>query len=258
MNDSGSFFLNLWENFLEGIQNFIQVATEYWQPFLFYDGFEFSGLAVSLWLLVLSVSIGFILSLPLSVARVSKNKAISGPVWFFTYLFRGTPLYIQLLLIYSGLISLDVVNHTPILRSFFENAYNCLVLALTLNTMAYTIEIFAGYIRGMPHGEIEAAYAYGMSKFKVITRIVLPSALRKAIPAYSNEVILMLHATSLAFTATVPDILKVARDVINDTFLTFAAYGSAALIYMVVSFVLVALFRRLERHALAFLAHEKP
>jgi histidine transport system permease protein len=137
------------------------------------------------------------------------------------------------------------------------SGYNCVVLALTLNTLAYTIEIFAGYIKATPRGEIEAAYAYGMSKSMIFRRIVLPSALRRALPAYSNEVILMLHSTSLAFTATVPDILKVARDANSATYLTFASYGTAALIYMVVAFVIVGLFRLIERRALAFLAYEK-
>ncbi|ETD70754.1 histidine/lysine/arginine/ornithine ABC transporter permease HisM [Pelistega indica] len=242
---------------IEAFDNFLSILNEYWKPFIFWDGTEFSGLAVTLWILVLSLLIGFILALPLAIARVSKNRWISGPVWLFTYIFRGTPLYVQLLLIYSGLISLDFIKNNDTLNSFFMSGYNCVVLALMLNTLAYTIEIFAGFIKSMPHGEVEAAYAYGMSKAKIYRRIILPSALRRSLPAYSNEVILMLHSTSLAFTATVPDILKVARDANSATYLTFASYGTAALIYMVVSFSIVALFRMVERRALAFLAYEK-
>lgn len=242
---------------MESIDNFLFILNEYWQPFIFWDGTEYSGLAVTLWVLVLSLLFGFILALPLSIARISKNRWISAPVWLFTYVFRGTPLYIQILLIYSGVISLEFVRNSPTLNTFFMSGYNCVVLALTLNTLAYTIEIFAGYIKATPRGEIEAAYAYGMSKSMIFRRIVLPSALRRALPAYSNEVILMLHSTSLAFTATVPDILKVARDANSATYLTFASYGTAALIYMVVAFVIVGLFRLIERRALAFLAYEK-
>ncbi len=241
----------------EAWDNFLLILNEYWKPFIFWDGTEFSGLAVTLWILVLSLLFGFLLALPLSIARVSKKPWISGPVWLFTYVFRGTPLYIQILLIYSGMISLEFVRNTPSLNTFFMSGYNCVVLALTLNTLAYTIEIFAGYIKATPHGEVEAAYAYGMGKAQIYRRIVLPSALRRAIPAYSNEVILMLHSTSLAFTATVPDILKVARDANSATYLTFTSYGIAAILYMVVAFVFVGLFRVVERRALAFLAYEK-
>lgn len=242
---------------MESIDNFLFILNEYWQPFIFWDGTEYSGLAVTLWVLVLSLLFGFILALPLSIARISKKRWISVPVWLFTYVFRGTPLYIQILLIYSGVISLEFVRNSPTLNTFFMSGYNCVVLALTLNTLAYTIEIFAGYIKATPRGEIEAAYAYGMSKSMIFRRIVLPSALRRALPAYSNEVILMLHSTSLAFTATVPDSLKVARDANSATYLTFASYGTAASIYMVVAFVIVGLFRLIERRALAFLAYEK-
>jgi histidine transport system permease protein len=178
---------------------------------------------------------------------------VSLPLWLFSYVFRGTPLYVQILFIYAGLYSLSFVKNTPVLASFFQNGFNCLVLALTLNTIAYTMEIFAGAIRATSPGEIEAARAFGMSRLSLYRRIILPSALRRALPAYSNEVILMLHATSLAFTATVPDILKIARDANSATYQTFASYGIAALLYLCLSFTLIGLFRRFERRTLAYL-----
>jgi histidine transport system permease protein len=109
-------------------------------------------------------------------------------------------------------------------------------------------------MRSTTHGEVEAARAYGMGWFTMYRRIVIPSALRRALPLYSNEVILMLHATSVAFTATVPDILKVARDANSATYRSFEAFGFAAILYLCVSFTLVALFRRAERHWLGYLA----
>jgi histidine transport system permease protein len=184
---------------------------------------------------------------------VSGNRLVSVPIWIFGYVFRGTPLYVQILFIYAGLYSLEFVRGTPLLSHFFQSGYKCLILALTLNTAAYTTEIFAGYIRATPPGEIEAARAYGMSRFTMYRRVILPSMLRRALPAYSNEVILMLHATSLAFTATVPDILKIARDANSATYQTFASYGLAALMYLAVSFILIALFRRFENRTLAYL-----
>ncbi|WGQ19307.1 histidine ABC transporter permease HisM [Taylorella equigenitalis] len=235
----------------------LTVANEYWEPLIWWDGTQYSGLAITLWTLSLSIFLAFILALPLSLMRVSKNPFIRGPIWVFTYVFRGTPLYTQLLLIYSGFISLEFVKNTPVLHNFFFSGFNCVILAFTLNTLAYTIEIFAGYIKSTPSGEIEAGRAYGMSKPQIYKRIILPSALRRALPAYSNEVILMLHSTTIAFTATVPDILKVARDAMNDTYLTMASYTVAAVIYMVMSFVIVWIFRLIERRALAFLAYDK-
>ncbi|EPQ0801452.1 ABC transporter permease subunit, partial [Acinetobacter baumannii] len=108
-------------------------------------------------------------------------------------------------------------------------------------------------IRSIPHGEIEAAQAFGMSKWKLYTRIIIPSMLRRALPFYGNEVILMLHATTIAFTATVPDILKIARDVNAATYDTFSAFGIAAVLYAVLAFILIWIFRKLEKRWLAFL-----
>jgi len=187
------------------------------------------------------------------VARVSKRKWLSSAVWLYTYVFRGTPLYVQLLLCYTGLYSLQVVRGTPLLDAFFRDGMHCTLLAFTLNTCAYTTEIFAGAIKATSYGEIEAARAYGMTPFTMYRRVILPSALRRALPLYSNEVILMLHATTVAFTATVPDILKIARDVNSATYMSFHAFGIAALLYLVISFTLVWLFRQAERRWLAYL-----
>lgn len=103
--------------------------------------------------------------------------------------------------------------------------------------------------------EIEAARAYGFSTFKMYRCIILPSALRIALPAYSNEVILMLHSTALAFTATVPDLLKIARDINAATYQPFTAFGIAAVLYLIISYVLISLFRRAEKR---WLQHVKP
>lgn len=233
----------------------IEILERYWQAFLWTDGHGFSGLAVTAWLLVVSIGIGFCLSIPLAVGRVSAKRWVSGPIWLFTYVFRGTPLYVQLLLIYAGIYSLESVRSVDLLNAFFRSGYNCTILALILNTCAYTTEIFAGAIKATHYGEIEAARAYGMDTWTLYRRIIIPGALRRALPAYSNEVILMLHATSLAFTATVPDILKVARDANAATYKSFEAFGIAGLMYLCVTFALVALFRRAERK---WLAHLRP
>jgi histidine transport system permease protein len=229
------------------------ILTQFWRAFLYWDGQRISGLAVTLWLLVASVGTGFVMAVPLAVARVSKNRWLCTPVRFYTYVFRGTPLYVQLLLIYTGMYSLEFVRSHQLFDTFFRSGFHCAILAFALNTCAYTTEIFAGTMRSTSYGEVEAARAYGMSWFTTYRRIVLPSALRRALPLYSNEVILMLHATSVAFTATVPDVLKVARDANSATYQSFDAFGLAALIYLAVSFALVAAFRRAEHHWLGYL-----
>ncbi|TWI53024.1 histidine transport system permease protein [Pseudomonas duriflava] len=231
----------------------IEILQEYWRPFLWSDGYQLSGLAMTLWLLTASIAIGFVASLPLSVARLSRYRLVRWPVQFYTYIFRGTPLYLQLLICYTGIYSLEAVREQPLLNDFFRDALNCTILAFALNTCAYTTEIFAGAIRNIPYGEIEAAKAYGLTGWRMYVYVIMPSALRRALPYYSNEVILMLHSTTLAFTATVPDILKVARDANAATFLTFQSFGIAALLYLLLSFTLIGLFRLAERRWLAFL-----
>ena len=230
-----------------------EIIQEYWKPYLWFDGYQLSGVAMTLWLLVASIAIGGTLAVPLAVARVSRNPLLRIPVWFYTYVFRGTPLYIQLLILYTGIYSLQIVRDQPALDAFFREGINCTLLAFALNTCAYTTEIFAGAIRATPYGEIEAGRAYGMSEFTLYRRIILPSALRRSLPFYSNEVILMLHSTTLAFTATVPDLLKVARDVNSATYSSFEAFGLAAVLYAVMVFTLVWVFRRCENRWLAFL-----
>jgi histidine transport system permease protein len=231
----------------------IELLQEYWKPFLYHDGQHITGLAMTLWLLSASIFFGFAMSIPLSIARASTNGWVRCPVQFYTFLFRGTPLYIQLLICYTGIYSIAAVRAQPLLDAFFRDALNCTILAFALNTCGYTTEIFAGAIRSMNHGEVEAAKAYGLRGWKLYAYVIMPSALRRSLPYYSNEVILMLHSTTIAFTATVPDILKVARDANSATFMTFQSFGIAAAIYLAVSFSLVGSFRLAERRWLSFL-----
>ena len=231
----------------------IELIKQYWQPYLYGTLTRPTGLAITLWLTVASLGLGFVMAVPLAIAKASTNRWLSFPVSFFTYVIRGTPLYIQLLLLYTGVYSLDAVRSTPYLSSFFKDAFNCTIMAFTLNTAAYTTEIFSGAIKATPRGELEAARAFGMSGWTLYRCIILPSALRRALPAYSNEVILMLHATTLAATATVPDLLKIARNASSEYYLPFVAYGMAALLYLCVSFTLIWLFRNAERKWLAYL-----
>jgi histidine transport system permease protein len=225
----------------------IDLIKQYWQPFLWGSPNHISGLTMTLWLTVVSCVLGFVLSLPLSVARVAGPPVLRWPISVFTFVFRGTPLYVQLLIIYSSIYGLDIVRSTPVVGSFFKDALNCTLLAFTLNTCAYVTELLSGAIKATPRGELEAARSLGLAGFTLYRRIVLPSALRRALPAYSNEVILTLHATSLASAVTVPDILKIARDANADYYLPFPAFGIAAILYACLSAIFITLFRKAEQ-----------
>lgn len=208
------------------------------------------GAVVTLQLLVVSLLLGLVLALPLALLRSAHSPWAWRPVWCFTYVMRGTPLLVQLFLIYYGLAQFEAVRASlawPWLRS----PWFCAVLAFALNTGAYTTEILAGAIRAVPAGEIEAARAYGMPRRVTLLRLVLPQALRRALPAYSNEVVLMLHATSLASVVTLHDLTGVAREVNAAHYLPFEAFITAAVGYLLITVVLVALFHAAERRWLA-------
>ena len=212
------------------------------------------GLVVCLALLALSTGTGLLLSLPLAVARVSRRAWLHRPVWLFTYVFRGTPLLVQLFIVYYGFAQLAWLRES-LLWPLFREAWFCAWLAFSLNTTAYTVEIFAGALKATPHGEVEAARAYGLDGWKLYRRVLLPSALRRALPQYGNEVVGLMHATAIASTVTLVDVTRVARDVYANHLLPAEAFGSAAVIYFALTFTLVGAFKLLERH---FLRHLNP
>ena len=211
------------------------------------------GMITTVQLVFLSLVIGLILAVPLAIMRTSRNPMVSGPVWIYTYLFRGTPLLIQLYIIYYGVAQIPGIQETFWWLIFREPFYPAL-LAFTLNTAAYTTEIIRGAIVATPAGEIEAAKAYGMDWWLRMRRIVLPSAARRAIQAYSNEVIFMLHASAIASVVTLVDLTGAARNVYSAYYAPFQAFIFVALLYMVLTFILVFTFRKLENH---LLKHQK-
>lgn len=216
----------------------------------------FDGLLVTLKLLSISLLIGLLLAVPLALMRVSKQPLVNFPAWLYTYVIRGTPMLVQLFLIYYGLAQFDAVRESA-LWSWLSNASFCACLAFAINTSAYTAEILAGSLKATPHGEIEAAKAMGMSRLKMYRRILLPSALRRALPQYSNEVIMMLQTTSLASIVTLVDITGAARTVYSQYYLPFEAFITAGLFYLCLTFILVRLFKLAERRWLAYLAPRK-
>jgi len=210
------------------------------------------GLQITLVLLVISTASGLILSVPLAVARASRHRALWMPVWLFTYVIRGTPLLVQLFIIYFGVPQFDLIRDSA-LWPWFRSPWFCAWLAFTLNTTAYTTEIFAGAIKATPAGEIEAARAMGLSRGQVFRDVFWPGAWRRALPQYGNEVVQMMHATALASTVTIVEILRVARDVYTNYLVIPESFGMAAVFYLVLTVILTQGFRLLERHYLRHL-----
>ena len=213
----------------------------------------FSSTLVTLKLLVVALLAGLVVAIPLAVMRASANAWLSRPVWLFTYVFRGTPLLVQLFVIYYGFAQFAWMRES-VLWPLFSSAWFCSMFAFALNTCAYTTEIVAGAITATNHGEVEAAKAMGMSPFTMYRRILLPSALRRSLPAYSNEAIMMLHGTSLASIVTLMDLTGAAREVNSRYYLPFEAFITAAGFYLALTFILVALFHLAERRWLVHLA----
>lgn len=205
------------------------------------------GLLITLELTLLTILGGIILSLPLGILRNSPNRFIRGPIWAYTYFFRGTPMLIQLFLIYYGLAQFKVIRGS-MLWPMLREGYWCCLIAFVLNTAAYTIEIVAGAIRNVPLADIEAARAMGMSPAQVLRRITLPVALRILFPAYTNEVIFILQSTSLASLVTVLDLTGVARVIIARTFSPYEVFISIGAVYLLLTYLTLAIFRRFEAH----------
>lgn len=216
----------------------------------------FSGVGVTLKILLISLAVGLALAVPLGLMRVSKSPWVNFPAWLYTYVIRGTPMLVQLFLIYYGLAQFETVRES-VLWPYLSSATFCACLAFAINTSAYSAEILAGSLKATPYGEIEAAKAMGMSRFKLYRRILLPSALRRALPHYSNEVIMMLHTTSLASIVTLIDITGAARTVSSQYYMPFEAFITAGLFYLVLTFILVRLFKLAERRWLAYMAPRK-
>ena len=204
------------------------------------------GAWLTLELVGIAVIAGLILAIPLGIARASKHWYVRALPYGYMFFFRGTPLLVQLFLVYYGLPQFDIIREGP-LWPYLRSPFWCAVITMTMHTAAYIAEIIRGAIQAIPPGEIEAARALGMSRPKTLFYIVLPRAARIGLPAYSNEVILMLKASSLASTVTLLELTGMARTIIARNYLTVEMFFTAGVFYLLISFLLVRGFRLLER-----------
>ncbi|HEX2580579.1 MAG TPA: ABC transporter permease [Dongiaceae bacterium] len=215
------------------------------------------GLLMTIKLISVSLLLGICLAVPLALCRVSANPFLKWPVYAYTYFFRGTPLLIQIFLIYYGSGQFAWIKDTWLWTYVFIDPWWPSVIAFTLNTAAYTTEILRGAIQAVPLGEIEAARALGMSKGLIYRRIVLPRAFRLMLPAYSNEVIFTLQASSIASVVTLQELTKVTQIAIARTFGIFELYLTIAAIYLCLTYAIVWAFRVWEHRWSAHL-RERP
>jgi octopine/nopaline transport system permease protein len=203
-------------------------------------------LPLTLMLTIVSSVIGNILAVPVAVARLNSNPLLWMPARAFIFTMRGTPLLIQLYFIYYGLgefIPGWMMRGLPFLRDGLYYAF----FAFSINTAGYTGEILRGAILAVPHGEIEAARAFGMNRFQVFRRITLPRAIRICLPAMSTETILLLKATSLASLVTVYEVMGTANSIRVDTFRVYDTLIGAGIVYFVTVFCLTRFLNWAER-----------
>ncbi len=212
------------------------------------------GLWVTIQLVLLALALGFFLALPIALLATSRSPWIRLFPKVYIYFFRGTPLLVQMFMIYHGMGQFELVRES-VIWIVFKEAYWCALIAFALNTAGYTAEILRGTIEQTPYGEIEAARACGMSKSTLYRRIILPGTFRRALPAYGNEVIFMLHGSALAGVVTIVDLFGAAKIVNSRHFVPFESFITAGFFYLCLTFIIVSLFKILEYH---WYAHLRP
>ncbi|MBB4007861.1 ABC transporter permease [Allorhizobium taibaishanense] len=210
-----------------------------------------SGLATTVGIVVVSISCGAVLSIPIATGRMSKNRIANTLTYVYVYVFRGTPLLAQVFLIYYGLGSFRNAFETVDLWWFFRDAWYCGLLALSLNTAAYQAEILRGAIRSVGRGQHEGAASLGLSRSVTFWKIILPQALIVALRPYGNEIILMVKGSAILSIITVLDMMGETRYAFSRTF-DYQAYLWAAIFYLAIVEILrhtwAAIERRLTRH----------
>ena len=218
-----------------------------WEVIIKYMPKLLEGAWLTLELVAIAVVAGLILAIPLGIMRASTRWYVRAFPYAYIFFFRGPPLLVQLFIVYYGLPQFDFIREGA-LWPYLRSAFWCAVITMTLHTAAYIAEIIRGAIQAIPSGEIEAARALGMSKWQTLFYITMPRAARIGLPAYSNEVILMLKASALASTITLLELTGMARTVIAKTYLPVEIFFAAGMFYLLISYVLVHGFKVLERY----------
>lgn len=215
-----------------------------------YLSFIAQGIPTSLGLMATSLVIAFVIAVFFTFLLSMENKIVKGFVNGYLMLFTGTPLLVQFFLIYSGPGQFQWLIDSP-LWILFSEAWFCAVLALALNSAAYSTQLFHGAVKAIPKGQWETCAALGLSRLDTL-KILIPYALKRALPSYSNEIILVFKGTSLASTITILDIMGYARQLYGTEYDAIGIYSMAGLIYLVITGIMTILLRKLEHKVLAF------
>ena len=203
------------------------------------------GSRLTVLLVTCSLSMGFVLAVIAALLRRSKIPLLVTPIKVYVFVMRGTPLLVQIFLIYYGVGQFELVRES-IFWSILKSPFWCAIIALTLNTTAYGSEIIRGGLESVSWGEVEAARSIGMSGFLLFRRIIFPIAIRQALPAYGNEVILMVKATSLASTITIMEMTGVANMIMAENYRPMEAFIIAGSFYLILNFIMTRLIQLIE------------
>lgn len=201
---------------------------------------------ITIQLLSLSLLIGLFIGLAAAILRLNKNIFINKLAYGYSYLFRGTPLLVQIYIIYFGLGNIEFIRST-FLWVFLKEPFWCAIIAFALNTGAYTSEILRSAFQTIKPGVIEAGKSLGISNRIIFYKIQIPIAIRQSLPAYGNEIILMLKGTSLASTVTIMDLTGVAKHIISTTFKPVEVFILAGSIYLFMTFIIHNVIKFLEK-----------
>ena len=204
-----------------------------------------SGLDNTILLLLISLPVGFFLALLFALGRVSKITLLSRTIASYIFVIRGTPLLVQIYLIYFGLGSVKFIRESFLWYALKEPFW-CGVIALTINTVAYGAEIFRGGIQSIEKSQVESGLSLGFGKFLLLRKIILPIAIRKVLPSYGNELILMVKATSLVSLTTYMEMTGIARKIMAKTFAPVEAFIAAGILYLFLNFLMVQFVKYLE------------
>jgi His/Glu/Gln/Arg/opine family amino acid ABC transporter permease subunit len=221
------------------VAGILDILAEHWPRYL-------SGTWLTIQLVVISAILGLLLAVPVALARLSRNPAVSGAATAYSLFFRGTPLLVQIFLVYFGLGQFGFIR-SSFLWPFLREAYVCALITFVLNTAAYSAEVVRGGILAVPRGEIEAARACGMSIFTAYRLVILPRAFSIALPAYSNEVIILMKGTALASTITLLELMGEAQLISSRTYKPIQVFVIAGIIYYALTLVITRIFAWLER-----------
>ena len=205
-----------------------------------------SATAITLKLLFLSLFIGLFIGLLFAILRLNKNQFVNKFAYGYSYIFRGTPLLVQIFIIYFGLGQIETLRMS-FAWTVLKEPYWCAIIAFALNTGAYTSEILRSAFQTIKPGFIEAGKSLGISKKVIFYKIQIPIAIKQSLPAYGNEVILMLKGTSLASTVTLMDLTGVAKYIISTTFKPIEVFIVAGSIYLFMTFIIHNIIKYLEK-----------